>query len=158
LDKNQVYRIAAWVKGRAGIKVEMQVSDELKPRDGTPENYGKAVFDPVARRVWSSSGRLKGWGTEQGPEGWQRIWVDLPTASGELVLGLGLVSKDSSEFTGDGRLGIRLAGIEVGPVGERGAVGPSPQVDAGAQGPAAPAGPRGEPGPKGESGPALRVV
>jgi hypothetical protein len=113
LQKNHVYRIAAWVKATAGIKVEMQVSDQLSPRDGKTGNYGSAIFDPAAETVWSSSGRLKERGIEQGPDGWQKIWVDLETVSGELVLAFGLVSKDRSEFKGDGRLAVAFGGIEV---------------------------------------------
>src|SRR5262249_10544467 len=57
LNKNQVYRITAWVKDPAGVNVEMQVSDELAPRHGTPANYGNAIFDPAARTMSSSPGR-----------------------------------------------------------------------------------------------------
>jgi hypothetical protein len=114
LNKNQVYRIAAWVKDPAGVKVEMQVSDELRPRSGTPANYGSAIFDPAARRVLSSSGRLKGRGIEQGPDGWQKIWVDLASADGEIVLAFGFFSsKVGNSFKGDGRLGLTFGGIEV---------------------------------------------
>jgi hypothetical protein len=114
LNKNQVYRIAAWVKGPAGLEVEMQVSDELRPRDGTPANYGSAIFDPAARMVLSASGRLKGRGIEQGPDGWQKIWVDLLTSEGEFVLAFGFFSrKVGSSFKGDGRLGLTFGGIEV---------------------------------------------
>jgi hypothetical protein len=113
LKKNKIYRITAWVKGPAGVKVEMQVSDELKPNDGTPANYGSAIFNPAAGTVSSASGRLKGRGIEQGPEGWQKTWVDLTTAGGEFVLAFALISKDRSEFTGDGQLGLSFGGIEV---------------------------------------------
>ena len=113
LNKNRVYRIAAWVKGPAGTKVEMEVSDELNPRDGPPANYGGGIFDPATRTVSSSSGRLKGQGVEQGPDGWQKIWVDLPTTDGELVLALVLISKERDTFKGDGQLGLTFGGFEV---------------------------------------------
>jgi hypothetical protein len=113
LDKNQVYRITGWVKAPAGANVEMELSDELKPRSGTPANYGGALFDAAGGRVLSTTGLLKGRGIEQGPEGWQKIWVDLATSGGELVLAFGLVSKDGKEFKGDGRLGLTFGGVEV---------------------------------------------
>jgi hypothetical protein len=113
LKSKQVYRMTVWVKGPAGVQVEMQVSDQLKPRDAIPANFGRALFYPAARTVSSSSGRLKGRGIEQGPEGWQKIWVDLATAGGEFVLAFGLVIKDRSEFKGDGRLGLTFGGIEI---------------------------------------------
>ena len=113
LNKNRVYRITAWVKGPAGVKVEMQVSDELRPRHGTPANYGSAIFDPAVPRVSGVSGVLKGRGIEQGREEWQKIWIDLETSSGEFVLAFGLISKDRSQFKGDGRIGLTFGGIEI---------------------------------------------
>jgi hypothetical protein len=113
LKKNQVYRITAWIKDPAGVKVQMDVSDELRPRGGTPANYGSAIFNPGARTVSRSPGHLKGTGIEQGPEGWQKIWVDLTTAGGEMVVAFSLVNKDTSEFKGDGHLGLTFGGIEV---------------------------------------------
>jgi hypothetical protein len=110
LHKNQIYRITAWVKDPVGVKIEMQVSDELSPRHGVPANYGNAIFDPAARTVSSSPGRLKGRGIEQGPDGWQKIWVDLATAGGELALGFGLIK--ASEFKGHGPPGLTFGGIE----------------------------------------------
>jgi hypothetical protein len=114
LKKNQVYRIAAWVKVSPGAKVQMQVSDELKPRGSLPANYGSAIFDPVALIVLSSSGGLKGRGIEQGPEGWRKIWVDLATSGGEMVLAIRLISSEAGEsFKGDGQLGLTFGGIEL---------------------------------------------
>jgi hypothetical protein len=113
LNKDQVYRIAAWVKGPPGAKVQMQVSDELKPRGSLPTNYGSAFFDLAPNTVLSSSGGLRR-GIEQGPEGWRKIWVDLATSGGEMVLAFGLFSSKAGEsFKGDGRLGLTFGGIEV---------------------------------------------
>jgi hypothetical protein len=113
LHKNQVYRIAAGVKAPAGVKIEMQISDKLLPPGRKPTNHAIATFDPAAQSVSKSSGDLKGRGIEQGPEGWQKIWVDLATGGGEFVLAIGLISRDRSEFKGDGRLGLTFGGIEV---------------------------------------------
>ena len=103
----------AWVKSPPGIKLEMQASDDLRPRGGAPANYGSAIFDPAARTVSSSAGLLKGRGTEPGSDGWQKIWIDLATASGECVVAFTLVIGDRSEFKGDGRLGLTFGGIDV---------------------------------------------
>jgi hypothetical protein len=113
LRKNRVYRVTAWVKGPAGVMVEMQASDELKPRGKLPTNYGSALFDPATRTVLSSSGLLKGRGIDAGADEWRKIWVDLTTAGGEFVLALGLVTKDGMEFKGDGRVALTYGGIEV---------------------------------------------
>src|SRR5262249_52289633 len=105
----------AWVKGSAAVKVEMQASDELKPRSGIAMNYGNAFFDPTARSVLNAAGLIKGRGVEEGPDDWRKIWIDLATSSGELVLVVGLASRDGPEFKGDGRLGLTFGGLEVAP-------------------------------------------
>ena len=112
LDKNQVYRITAWVKGAARAKVEMHASDELNPR-GAPANYGGALFDPTTGSVLRVSGRLKGRGSVQGPNEWRKISIDLTTSGGELFVAFGLVSRGYSEFKGDGHRGLTFGGIEV---------------------------------------------
>jgi hypothetical protein len=108
LDENRVYRTTAWVKAAPGVKVELEVGDEKT-------NYGKAIFDPARRRVTSSSPGLTG-GIEQGPHGWQKIWIDLATAKDQLVLAVGIVSRDRSTFKGDGRLELTFGGVEVAPL------------------------------------------
>jgi hypothetical protein len=113
LDKDRVYRITGWVKGSAAVKVEMQASDELNPRGGTAANYGNAFFDPAAGTVWNASGLLKGRGIEQGPDEWRKIWIDLATSSGDIIVVVGLVSRHGPEFKGDGHLGLTFGGIEV---------------------------------------------
>ena len=115
LDKGQVYRATAWVKGSPAVKVEMQASDELLPRKGTPSNYGSAFFDPASQTVLNASGLLKGRGVEEGPDEWRKVWIDLPTSGDELVLVIGLAGRDGPAFKGDGHLGLTFGGIEVAP-------------------------------------------
>jgi hypothetical protein len=55
-------------------------------------------------------------GIEQGPHGWQKIWIDLATAKDQLVLAVGIVSRDRSTFKGDGRLELTFGGVEVAPL------------------------------------------
>ena len=107
LNKNHVHRIIAWIKAQAGVKVQMQVSDKLTV------NYGSVIFTPGTRLISSPSGGLKGRGIEQGPGEWQKIWVDLPTADGEFILALVLISKERDTFKGDGQLGLTFGGLEV---------------------------------------------
>ena len=105
-DNNRVYRITAWVKAPAGLKVQLEVRDGINSRNGKPANYGVAIFDPTTRSVSTSSTTLKGRGIEQGPDQWQKIWVDLATADGQFVLALGVADRDGkTSFKGNGRLG-----------------------------------------------------
>ena len=106
LDKNRVHRITAWVKAAPGVKVELELGDGST-------NY-EAIFDPARRRVTSSTPGLNG-GVEQGPHGWQKIWIDLATVKDQLVVVFGIVSRDRSTFKGDGGLGVTFGGVEVAP-------------------------------------------
>ena len=113
LDKNRVYRITAWVKAAPGVKVEIEARDGINPRDGQPVNYGTAIFDPAARTVSTASGGLKDRGVEPGPGEWKKIWIDLKTADGQLVLAFGIISGDRKFFKGDGRVGLTFGGIDI---------------------------------------------
>jgi hypothetical protein len=104
LDENRVYRISAWLKAAPGVKVELELGDG--------SNHYEAIFDPVRRRLTSSSPGLNG-GIEQGPHGWQKAWIDLATVKDQLVLAFGLVSRGTTTFKGNGRLGLTLGGVEV---------------------------------------------
>jgi hypothetical protein len=115
LDRNRVYRVTAWVKAAADVKVEVELRDGVISRNGQPLNYGFAVFDPAARLVASSSAGLKQRGIEQGPDDWQKIWLDLATTDGQFVLALGVVSRDRRLFKGDGRSGLTFGGIQIAP-------------------------------------------
>jgi hypothetical protein len=131
LDAGRVYRIAAWVKAPAAVKVEIEVSDEVKSQGGLPANYGAALFDPAAQRVLSASGLLKGRGVEQGPDEWRKIWINMATSTGDFLLAVGLVSRQGKEFKGDGRLGLTLGGIDVtGRQGQNSPPEPSPSAGA----------------------------
>ncbi len=112
LDRNRVYRVTAWVKAAADVKVEVELRDGVISRNGQPLNYGFAVFDPAGRLVASSSG-LKRHGIEQGLDDWQKIWLDLATTDGQFVLALGVVSRDRRLFKGDGRSGLTFGGIQI---------------------------------------------
>jgi len=114
LDRNRVYRVTAWVKAAADVKVEVELRDGVISRNAQPLNYGFAVFDPAARLVASSSG-LKQRGIEQGLDDWQKIWLDLATTDGQFILVLGVVSRDRWLFKGDGRSGLTFGGIQIAP-------------------------------------------
>jgi len=107
--------VTAWVKAAADVKVEVELRDGVISRNGQPLNYGFAVFDPAARLVASSSAGLKQRGIEQGPDDWQKIWLDLATTDGQFVLALGVVSRDRRLFKGDGRSGLTFGGIQIAP-------------------------------------------
>jgi hypothetical protein len=110
LDPNQTYRIMVWAKPDAnGGNVEVAALD--RP-DGTSLNNGYVIFDPAAKTVLDESG-VKGRGIEQTPNGWEHLWIDLPTSDGEFSIAVRVASGNSNTFKGDDRLGFTFGGIDV---------------------------------------------
>jgi hypothetical protein len=111
LNKNQVYRVTSWVKSQAGGNVEMAALDQP---DGKSINNGDVIFDPLSKTFLSASG-VKARGFEQGPDNWQKVWLDIATSDGQLLVAIRAARGDSLSFNGDGRLGLILGGIQVAP-------------------------------------------
>jgi hypothetical protein len=112
LDKNQTYRIAAWVKPVAGGNIGLFAFDT--PDSDRPLNTGYALFDLGVHDVLESVG-VKERDIEQHADAWQKVWIDLPTSDGNLLVALRPMNGRVFQFDGDGRLGLILGGIEVKP-------------------------------------------
>ena len=112
LNKNQTYRVSAWVKSVAGGNVELAALD--RPDTDKPVNNGDAVFDLHNHQVLEVSG-IQGSDIEQHPNYWQKVWINLATSDGQLLVAIRPI-KDRLLYPGDGKLGLILGGIEVGPL------------------------------------------
>jgi hypothetical protein len=113
LNKNQVYRVTAWVRPEAGGNVEVAALDHPS---GAPINRGLVIFD-LPNKIALSADGVKARGIEQGPGNWQKVWLDLATADGQLLVAVRPARGGSDSFTGDGMLGVVLGGIQVAPQG-----------------------------------------
>jgi hypothetical protein len=111
LNKNQVYRVTSWVKSEAGGNVEMAALDQP---DGNPVNNGDIIFDPSSKTFLSATG-VKARGFEQGPDNWQKVWIDIATSDGQFLVAIRAARGDVLSFKGDGTLGLILGGIQVAP-------------------------------------------
>jgi hypothetical protein len=111
LTKNQVYRITAWVRSEAGGNVEMEALDQPS---GTPVNRCLVVVD-LSNNKFLSTTSTKAQGVEPGPDNWHKVWVDLPTTDGEFLVAIRPAKGNSDTFSGDGRLGVTLGGIQMDP-------------------------------------------
>ena len=111
LNKNQVYRVTSWVKPQAGGNVEIAALDQP---DGNPVNNGDVVFDPASKTFLSTTG-VKARGFEQGPDNWQKVWLDIATSDGQFLVAIRAARGDTISFKGDGTLGLILGGIQVAP-------------------------------------------
>jgi hypothetical protein len=113
LNKNQVYRITAWVRPEAGGNVEVAALDHPS---GAPINRGLVIFDLPGKTALSTDG-VKARGIEQGPGNWEKVWFDLATADGQFLVAVRPARGGLDSFAGDGRLGVTLGGIQVAPQG-----------------------------------------
>jgi hypothetical protein len=111
LNKNQVYRIIAWVRPEAGGNVELAALDQPA---GTPVNRGIVIADLSNKKILSMDG-TKALGVERGPGDWERVWFELATSDGQFLVAIRPTKGDADSYRGDGRLGLVLGGIQMEP-------------------------------------------
>jgi hypothetical protein len=109
LDRNQKYRITAWIKPQAGANFAITARDQ-PDKDNGPNNGG-AIFDLAARKVLSAYGNAEP-GIDQVGD-WVKVWIDLLTTDGQYVVNFSVCNGAATAFAGDGRLGVILGGIAV---------------------------------------------
>jgi hypothetical protein len=112
LDKNRVYRITAWVKSQSGANFEIEAGDHAS----TGQIYGAATFNVAGNKVISAVAAAQP-GAERGPDGWEKVWIDLTTSTGQFVVNFYVMNGGAIRFAGDGRLGATLGGFSVKPQG-----------------------------------------
>lgn len=112
LNKDHAYRITAWVKPTGGGNVEVEVAD--RP-NGQSLHYATGLFDLSGHRVLGGQSDAKQRGIDQGPDDWQRVWLEVTTSDGQFNLAIRPASGALATFQGDGRLGVLLGGVEVTP-------------------------------------------
>ena len=113
LKRDQAYRITAWVKPVAGGNVELAALD--RPDSERPQNNGAAVFDLSNHIVLRASG-TSGQDIELLPDTWQKVWIDMATSDGQLLVAVRVTNGAANLYDGDGRLGLILGGIEARPL------------------------------------------
>jgi hypothetical protein len=113
LRKDQTYRIVAWVKPVAGGNVELAALD--RPDTDKPVNNGDAVFDLSNHQVLEASG-VWDRDIEQHPNHWQKVWINVATSDGQLLVAVRPAKGGKFLFVGDGKLGLILGGIEAEPL------------------------------------------
>ena len=112
LSPNQVYRITAWVKPEADSDVQLELGDSA---NGQPLNHAVAIFDLARRITISTDAAAKQHGIDEGPDGWRKVWLDMMTSDGEIVVVLRPTAGGAVTFMGDGRRGIVLGGFQADP-------------------------------------------
>jgi hypothetical protein len=112
LNKNQVYRITAWVKAAGGGNIQLELGDQPP---GQQPHHIAAIFSLSNHTVRDGDIVVKDGGIDQGPNGWQKIWLNLLTADGNLDVTLRPANGDVLNYKGDGSLGMILGGVEANP-------------------------------------------
>jgi hypothetical protein len=107
LVKNHVYRVTAWVKSEDGGDVEFELTDQP---NGQALNHAAAVFNLSTHAVQSEDSTGKPRGFEQGPDGWQKVWLELTTADGQIVVAVRPGTADT--LKGGGTRAMLLGGVE----------------------------------------------
>jgi hypothetical protein len=113
LNKNQTYRVSAWVKSVADANVELAALD--RPDTDKPLNNGYAIFDLPNHQVQDSFG-VQDRDIEQHPNYWQKVWINLATSDGQLLVAIRPINGRRRLFPGDGKLGLILGGIQAEPL------------------------------------------
>jgi hypothetical protein len=107
LSRNHVYRVTAWVKSADGGNVEFEITDEPS---GQTLRHAAAVFNLSTRAVQSEDNTGKPRGLEQGPDGWQKVWLELTTGDGQIVVAVRPSNADTPK--GGGNPAMLLGGVE----------------------------------------------
>ena len=97
----------------AGGNVELAAFD--RPDADKPVNNGDAIFDLSNHQVLDASG-VQGRDIEQHPNYWQKVWINLATSDGQLLVAIRPINGRQLLFRGDGKLGMILGGIEAEPL------------------------------------------
>ena len=113
LNKNQVYRVTAWVKPGSG-NIQLEVGNQAQ---GQPVHHLAAIFSFSNHTVLDGGTPVKDGGINQGPDGWQKIWLNVMTSDGRLDVSLRPTNGNVLTFKGDGSLGVILGGVEANPLG-----------------------------------------
>jgi hypothetical protein len=111
LDKGRTYRIAVWVKPIAGANFEIEAGDHAS----TGASYGVGRFDLSTHKQSGTAAANPG--SAPGPGDWQKVWIDLPTSTGQMFFALYVLQGGNNNFAGDGRMGVTLGGITLEPQG-----------------------------------------
>jgi hypothetical protein len=113
LNKNQVYRVTAWVKAQGG-NVQLEVGNQAP---GQPLHHLAAIFSLSNRTVLDGDTPVKEGGIDHGPDGWEKIWLNVMTSDGHLDVTVRPANGNVLTFKGDGSLGVILGGVEAKPLG-----------------------------------------
>ena len=113
LNKNQVYRVTAWVKPEGG-NIQLEVGNQAP---GQPIHHLAAIFSLSKHTVLDGDTPVKEGGIDQGPDGWEKIWLNVMTSDGRLDVTLRPANGSTLTFKGDGNLGMILGGVEANPQG-----------------------------------------
>jgi hypothetical protein len=110
LAAGHTYRAIAWIKAEPDLRVMIEA------RDGGQSSYGVVRADLAARAIVGSRGDRLASGVEGAGGDWVKVWVDLHSGDGEVVVKIALLASraNKSVFTATGQQ-VTFGGVEVLP-------------------------------------------
>jgi acyl-CoA synthetase (AMP-forming)/AMP-acid ligase II/acyl carrier protein len=91
LSPGGIFRAITWVKTEGNVWVMIEARDSVDPHTGRPLNYGVARLDLGGPSIVNVGGAILKSGIEAAEDGWQKIWVELRSGNGRLVISIGLL-------------------------------------------------------------------
>jgi hypothetical protein len=114
LAPHRIYRVITWVKGEPGVRVMIEVRDSVDPLSGTASNYGVAQFDLATRSVAKSTGDILASGADAPRNDWVKLWVDLRSKDGRIIVLMGLLEGVNNKHIFNGRgQEVTFGGFEI---------------------------------------------
>jgi hypothetical protein len=114
LAPDRIYRVSTWVRGEPGTRIMIEVRDSVDPLTGNASNYGVAQFNLDDRSVVRSTGDILASGTDAASNDWVKLWVDLRSKDGRIIILLGLLEGVNNKhiFKGNGQE-VFFGGFEI---------------------------------------------
>jgi hypothetical protein len=109
LDKNESYRITAWIRPQAEANFAIGARDQAD-KDNGPNNGG-AIFDLATRKILSPYGNAQPRIEQVGD--WVKVWLRLRTTDGQYKVNFSVCDGGATAYAGDGKLGVMLGGAAV---------------------------------------------
>jgi len=114
LNKDRVYRVTAWTKSEGNGNLYLEIADQGGAQHA---HYAQALFDLSDGKVLRANGSTEARGIDQEPDNWEKVWLDLTTSDGQIVVALRPANGSAISYAGDGHLGLILGGIQADPKG-----------------------------------------
>jgi hypothetical protein len=111
VENGKAYRISAWIKAGTANQIELEVADLAA---GKQVSHGYEIFDLGSHKPLDPTSAVDP-GMQDEQNGWQMVWVDMPSLRGRCLVKFYLLAAGKTEYKGDGMLSLVLGGFTAEP-------------------------------------------